>query len=895
MKFIFFTYFSLLFSCYPSFSQVINWQLTIGGSGSEYPGKIIQTNDGGFLIGGTSDSNISGDKTENSKGSTDYWIIKTDISRNIQWQKTIGGDYGEILNDVKQTNDGGFILAGISYSNISGDKTENCLGQRDFWIVKTDSLGNILWQNTIGGNYTDEVKSVLQTSDGGYIFGGYSDSNISGDKSENCIGFYDYWIVKTDSNGNIVWQNTIGGDQYDNLSSVCQTMDGGYLLGGSSESHITGDKTENNKGGSDYWILKIDSSGNILWQNTIGGTGYDYLTSFFQTMDGGFILGGYSESNISFDKSENSQGNYDYWIVKTDSLGNTLWQNTIGGDQDDELISLQPTGDGGFFLGGYSLSGVLGDKNNNSRGGVDFWVLKTDSVGNIAWQNSFGGSNFDYLNSAIQTNNGEFILCGSSLSPVSGDKSAISKGNYDFWIVNITEKFNRITGKLFIDLNSNQVHDNNEHYLINHPVYDSNSGRHDFSQSGGIYSVSTLDSGTFNAHPGSLAHFSPSPAQFIDFISGFNETDSLNDFAFQPTGINNDLQITITPVSAFRPGFNASYKIHYRNIGTTVLTGTIIFYPDSGLTYINSTVIPNSISVDSIVWLTAVLNPFDEGDILVTLNINQGILIGSTLNSLVKIQPVTGDATPGNNFASWEVPVTGSFDPNDILVNRSSIETTELLSPPFLDYIIRFQNTGNDTAFTVIVNNPLPDKADLLTFEFVESSHPVSINFPNQNNLLWFTFNNILLPDSSTDELNSHGYLRYRIKPISSLVAGDSILNNANIYFDFNNPVVTNTAFTNIILPVSLFEAKSEFEFTISPNPATTESTLSFHLTHSKRIFVELFNSLGMKVLTIGTNVLPPGINEIKLPLTDLQEGIYQLRISSEKQACSGILVKLKY
>ncbi|MBK9319039.1 MAG: T9SS C-terminal target domain-containing protein, partial [Bacteroidetes bacterium] len=156
------------------------------------------------------------------------------------------------LHSISQTIDGGFILGGISNSNLSGDKIENCLGSYDYWIVKTDSIGSIQWQNTIGGNGLDALTAIRQTADGGYIIGGWSISNISGDKSETCLGSEDYWVVKTDAMGNIQWENTIMGAYIDDLTSIFQITDGGYILGGSSYSNISGDKTENSLGGGDF-------------------------------------------------------------------------------------------------------------------------------------------------------------------------------------------------------------------------------------------------------------------------------------------------------------------------------------------------------------------------------------------------------------------------------------------------------------------------------------------------------------------------------------------------------------------------------------------------------------------------------------------------------------------
>ncbi|MBK7965374.1 MAG: hypothetical protein IPK10_08855 [Bacteroidetes bacterium] len=170
---------------------------------------------------------------------------------------------------------------------------------RDYWIVKTDSIGNIQWQNTIGGASSEELRSIIQTADGGYLLGGHSLSNISGDKIENSFGDFDYWIVKVDSVGDILWQRTVGGNERDELYSMQQTTDGGHILGGQSMSNFSGNKTENCLGGYDYWIVKVDVQGYIQWQNTIGGNEDDFFRSIQQTADGGYILGGYSFSNIS--------------------------------------------------------------------------------------------------------------------------------------------------------------------------------------------------------------------------------------------------------------------------------------------------------------------------------------------------------------------------------------------------------------------------------------------------------------------------------------------------------------------------------------------------------------------------------------------------------------------
>ncbi|MBK9729798.1 MAG: T9SS type A sorting domain-containing protein [Chitinophagaceae bacterium] len=421
----------------------IQWQNTIGGSGVDYLNSVIQTIDGGYLLGGYSYSGISGDKTEANQGdfsfSYDYWVVKLDVSGNIQWQNTIGGSSYDYLLSVIQTTDGGYLLGGYSSSGISGDKTEASQGSYDYWVVKLDGSGNIQWQNTIGGNSSDYLNSAIQTSDGGYLLGGYSGSGISGDKTEaNQVFTYDYWVVKLDGSGNILWQNTIGGNSFDELSSAIQTSDGGYLLGGYSGSGISGDKTEASLGGYDYWVVKLDALGNIQWQNTIGGEKEDQLTSVIQTTDGGYLLGGFSKSGISGDKTESRQGRKDYWVVKLDGSGAIQWQNTIGGSGDDALNSVIQTTDDGYLLGGTSDSGQSGDNTEEDQGFKDYWVVKLNSSGNIEWQNTIGGSSYDLLRSLIQTADGGFLLGGDSQSGIYGDKTEANQGIRDYWVLKLS-------------------------------------------------------------------------------------------------------------------------------------------------------------------------------------------------------------------------------------------------------------------------------------------------------------------------------------------------------------------------------------------------------------------------------------------------------------------------
>src|SRR6478735_4111411 len=194
--------------------------------------------------------------------------------------------------------------------------------------LEAQSIPIKLWDKTFGGSSSNGLSALLQTSDGGYILGGQSDSGISGDKSGPSKGGVDYWVVKLDANANKLWDKTIGGSNHDQFPYLKQTADGGYILGGTSLSGIGGDKSQVNKGIRDYWVVKLDGSGNKIWDKTFGGSEDDVLSCLQQTTDGGYILGGWSASGISGDKSQPVVGNIssdDFWVIKLDANGNKTW------------------------------------------------------------------------------------------------------------------------------------------------------------------------------------------------------------------------------------------------------------------------------------------------------------------------------------------------------------------------------------------------------------------------------------------------------------------------------------------------------------------------------------------------------------------------------------------
>ncbi|MEO8151418.1 MAG: T9SS type A sorting domain-containing protein [Bacteroidia bacterium] len=419
---------------------VKQWDKRFGGTNTDWLYAFEQTADGGYILGGPSFSDSSGDKSQNNQDTlcnpnceSDFWIVKIDSMGLKQWDKRFGGIEEDRLNSFKQTIDGGYILGGSSRSGVSGDKTQPNWDisqvSFDYWVVKIDSVGNKQWDRRYGGFGYDHLNSLAQTNDGGYLLGGNSTSDISGDKTQNSQDTTsylagDYWIVKIDSSGNKQWDKRFGGKAAEHLASMEKTIDGGYILGGYSFSGAGGDKTQPSWGSFDYWVVKIDSIGVKQWDRRFGGTSADYLNTIHQTIDGGYILGGISWSGVNGDKTQPVWGGYDFWIVKINSFGNKIWDKDFGGTNwENERGNVMQTKDQGYLIAGTSNSGISGDKSENNLGIEQPWIVKADSLGNKQWDKTIFTTGEDDGAYALQTNYGSYVIASFTDAGIGGYKT----------------------------------------------------------------------------------------------------------------------------------------------------------------------------------------------------------------------------------------------------------------------------------------------------------------------------------------------------------------------------------------------------------------------------------------------------------------------------------------
>lgn len=429
------TFYLFITSQIYSQSPDIVWQKNYGGDEWDEPRSIIATEDGGFLVGGLTKSGISGNKTLENFGSFDAWLLKLDANGDVQWEKEFGGEDADQIYSLAGHPDGGYLLGCWSNSGTTGNKTAMNYGERDIWLIKIDTAGNINWQTTIGGDLNDYLFIMKPTMDGGYILGGFSESGISGLKTEENIGIYDYWVIKIDKDANIEWQNTIGGYDDDRLHGIDQALDGGYIVGGTSGSDMEADKTENSMS-EDYWVLKLSPDGEIEWQNSIIAEAEDELFDLIASSDGGFLITGFSTSGISADKTEACYGWQDGWIVKLTDDGEIEWQNNIGGYLGDRVELARQLDNGNYFFAAGTFSDLGGDVAEDSED-WEYWLFETDPTGNMLWQKSIGGFDVEIPRGVTIAHDNGYVVAGQSRSAAGLEKTLPNYGDYDFYIIKL--------------------------------------------------------------------------------------------------------------------------------------------------------------------------------------------------------------------------------------------------------------------------------------------------------------------------------------------------------------------------------------------------------------------------------------------------------------------------
>ncbi len=446
LSFVFiFCILSFAFTAKVSISQnpEIQWQQCYGGSEHDKAYDIIQILNGFFIIGETNSSDYD---VSYNHGMSDVWLIRTNIDGGLQWEKTYGGSLGDGGMNIVPAFYNNFYLISTSVSS-DGDISNNPYpGLSNIWVVKVDSAGQIIWDKILGGSSIDETRNAIATHDGGVITIGLTGSN-DGDISVY-YGFWDIWIVKVNSNGEKEWDFTLGGTGMEEAGTIIQTSDGGYIVAASTDGEGGGNFNCEHHGTpglyADAWLIKLDSLRNIEWQSCYGGTYHDFGDNVLEILNGYILLGATESIDGDVSGYHGIPGDplgMDIWVVRLDTIGNILWQKCLGGSKGEYARNIFQTEDGGFMILGMTKSdnGDVIGFHGLAGNNYDIWIVKLSNMGELEWQKCLGGDGEEEIyHGVFKKNDYDYVIAGSSDYP-SGDVVCNLHGWDDYWIFEIND------------------------------------------------------------------------------------------------------------------------------------------------------------------------------------------------------------------------------------------------------------------------------------------------------------------------------------------------------------------------------------------------------------------------------------------------------------------------
>jgi|GEM_PF-2488947 len=417
---------------------VILWEKTWGGSANDWAlAAVADTTNGSYYIAGYSSSSaFLPDKTTPNKGRDDIWMLKIRSNGTKIYDRTYGGNMDDWTGGILKTKQNIYLL-GTTQSIMNGDRLDNNKSILDAWVVKADTLGNKLWAKSYGGDSSDQFFTGLKLSEHKLLFAGYTMSSQSGDIHQSSRGDMDVWVVCTDSSGNLLWERRYGGNSIEFPRSIKQVANNEILIAGFTASQQGFEVSQQPKGTTDAFLIKIDTLGNQIWDNDNGGSESQEILNIEVLDDGECLLAGVSNSPPGGDKTDTNYGVQDIWVFKVDKNGNKIWDKTFGGTDYDVATGVIKYGQYNYMIVGNSNSDTNSTKTVLTKGDRDIWLIGINANGDTLWQKSIGGTDFDESYHVVACGKNQYLLSGTSFSNSSGDKSENSRGYDDMWLIKL--------------------------------------------------------------------------------------------------------------------------------------------------------------------------------------------------------------------------------------------------------------------------------------------------------------------------------------------------------------------------------------------------------------------------------------------------------------------------
>ena len=831
-----------------------------------------------------------------SNGILSTMIIKRDDNDSIIWAKRLGCGQFVITCGLYTDNQNNIYVNGYFGDSLIATNLDcapfpisNTAGYKSF-IIKYAPNGTVLWSNSINigtgnNNSNADISRITGNGTNKIVVSSFLYSVAPQTIGTSTLDPADgnLFVAEIDNNG--VWQHAtvLGGTSMHLSLSLAMAANNDLFISGEFKGNLdlgaAGILSTLTSSPQDF-VCKANSAGSFVWGMMLESSSW-WRTEVLAKNNNVLLFGCFSGS-LTLGLTTLTSGTYTTYLTEIDNSGSFLWAKKYG-NYETQFYTATRNNNHLFFTGltsSFYTSNQFDTLNltyatslpvANTYSAICY-ILETDLNGNPL-KGACYSLNFPTLNT-------ENMACTDSKTYLTGNALGIAAfGGYVIqsvpvnssnYVAVFTDSANIVSGQTYYDFNSNNIFDGSD---INCSTK--------LTLTKGGNAITTIVNGPYQVGAGTGTYTSTitdaplyytyTPSSYTStFLTLTNQIDSLNDFAFQPIANQNDLVVDLV-LGQLNPGFSGVAYATVSNIGTTAKSGSMnvtINHPD--ITITASTPAATSI-VGNIATLSYNLNPAQhityllEYDVATTAQINSPV-IGSAS------APDGTDLTSINNFDTIHTVITGSYDPNSKEVYpRGNIAPQFIADGTPLEYTIHFQNTGNDTAFTVVLTDTISNKLNLSTFQLVSSSHPVIVDF--YENEVWFRFNHINLVDSTTNEPFSHGFVKYKITPKSSCVLGDEIKNTAYIYFDFNTAIITNTASTLIANPSGVDEIDRNKNSSVFPNPVNGK----FTTVKSKNPIssIEIYDAYGRKLQTINAN----RSLEIKVATDNLSSGVYFVKI----------------
>ena len=832
-----------------------------------------------------------------SAGAQDLVVFKHDANGTLQWVFTAGGVNQDWAGGITYDNQGNVWVTGTYEGDMQAGSflLTNTANSDDLYLLKLDAAtGTVLFATSISAPGTQGGNSITADANGNIYFGGTTNYNASftwGGFTHTVNNNGDGFIGKVDNAGNPLAFISMTGSGWDTFYFLEATPAGDIFAAGfvtSTANTTIGGTSYNTIGNTKHfmrldnnlnvtWATFFDTSGNI-WDLTVDASENVYFT--------GNVQGGSTFGSVT---SPQGLGGSEITVGKLDPNGNFLWVNVFGTTSGDEGTAIDVDQSGnvvvvGTFDGNLTAAGTTIQSTSFKSG----CILKLDPSGNALWvMGSKGDIGSQYFRN-VKKDGDEITIVGYGTDYVifGADSVALDGG----FLIRMSDNANVIEGVAYADANNNGQLDAGENGIPNVFMRLDNGNYVTNSGAAGNYNLYT----TAGAHSVDVPNLplyhtlTTATTQTATFV-GMGNVDAGNDFGLYPTPNVNDLRLDITSISLPAAGYVLGYSIYYKNMGTTTQTPTVSITADGNLSHLSSLPTESSINGQVLTWVLPPLAPQADGFVKVYFQVDQSAIVGSSLTSTAEITPVSGDAAPNDNTSTAGNYVVAPYDPNYKSVNIANLYP--ITGPSYLEYEIHFQNLGNAPAQNVVLIDTLDvDYLDLSTLEIMNRSHtPLDLTIEN-GNVAVFSFPNIQLPDSLSDPLGSMGFVKFRIKQNGTLPLNESIYNFADIYFDFNPAIRTNTATTTHAEPTSSLEEFAGNNISLYPNPCTEFITINLKEISGSAV-ITVFDMNGR--IVIAPQEITPKINEVfTLGTSELSKGIYRVEVSTGEATVSKQFIR---